>query len=103
MLQAKPVSGTPRLRGRAAVKRRAAFLRMHPLCAACAARGRAEPATDVDHIRPRYRGGPDDWANLQSLCGPCHADKSVAERGAVRRAAIGPDGNPLRPAGHWCR
>lgn len=103
MLQAKPVGQTQRLRGARGVARRAAFLRMHPLCAACAAQDVARAATDVDHVRPLHMGGPDDWGNLQSLCGPCHADKTARERGAVRRAAFGPDGNPLRPAPHWER
>ena len=103
MVQAKPVRKPQRLRGARGVARRAAFLRMHPLCVACADQGVARAATGVDHIQPLHVGGPDEWANLQALCGPCHTDKTVRERGAVRRAAFGPDGNPLCPSSHWGR
>jgi 5-methylcytosine-specific restriction endonuclease McrA len=41
---------------------------------ACVACGATEPLT-VDHIRPLIRGGTNDDANLQTLCGPCNATK----------------------------
>jgi hypothetical protein len=50
----------------------------------------------VDHVAPHHNDeqafffGP-----IQSLCGPCHAAKSHAERGHVRRWAIGLDGCPI--------
>jgi len=58
---------------------RRAHLALEPRCAACAALGRAIPATIVDHIiavveRPDLRLDPD---NLQSLCKPCHDAKTV--------------------------
>lgn len=34
------------------------------------------PATDVDHIRPRSRGGTDDDSNLTSACHPCNMSKN---------------------------
>ena len=44
-----------------------------PLCEEC-----GKPATDVDHIVPRSRGGaPFDPANLQSLCASCHSAKTA--------------------------
>lgn len=30
---------------------------------------------DVDHIRPRARGGKTELANLQTLCAPCNRRK----------------------------
>ncbi len=61
---------------------RAQVLRDEPLCRTCAAAGRTELATQVDHVVP-VRARPDlayDRANCQPLCGPCHAEKSAAER-----------------------
>jgi 5-methylcytosine-specific restriction protein A len=50
-------------------------LRAHPACVVCGA-----PATDVDHITPKRRGGRDDMANLQALCHSCHTRKTMRER-----------------------
>ena len=44
-----------------------------PLCASCEARGDVVPAALVHHVRPIAEGGSHDLANLQPLCGPCHA------------------------------
>lgn len=41
-------------------------------------------ATQVDHIVP---GNDHSDANLQSVCGPCHAKKSALEGVEARRAA----------------
>ena len=45
----------------------------------CCARGRPG-RLEVDHIRPRFLGG-DDWDvdNLQTLCRPCHFEKTRLE------------------------
>ena len=49
-------------------------LAMHPLCKC------KEPATDVDHIKPRSEGGADlEYENLQSLCKSCHSKKTRRE------------------------
>jgi|SRR5678815_1649536 len=37
---------------------------------------------ELDHIIPRYRGGPHTRSNLQWLCVDCHKAKSSAERKA---------------------
>lgn len=61
---------------------RLAVLRREPLCRTCTARGRAMPATDVDHIE-RHKGDPARFwnpRNLQPLCARCHAIKTSAER-----------------------
>ena len=51
-----------------------------PLCKHCEALALITPATVVDHINPRSRGGADlDRANLQSLCESCHNRKSRSE------------------------
>jgi len=64
---------------------RAAYLKAHPLCSypRC-----TEPATDVDHVKPRAQGGSDEWANLQGLCHPHHSLKTASVDGAF--------GNPVR-------
>jgi hypothetical protein len=61
---------------------RVQVLRDEPVCRACAAAGRTELATQVDHV-VAVRALPDlayDHANLQPLCTVCHAAKSQVER-----------------------
>jgi HNH endonuclease/Helix-turn-helix domain len=60
-------------------------LAREPLCRACLAQGRTEPATDVDHIVARSRGGSDEPSNLQALCASCHARKTASEDGGFGR------------------
>lgn len=58
-----------------------AYLRKHPMCVKCMAKGRYIPATVVDHIQP-HRGdeklmwNQDNW---QALCKPCHDRKTWTE------------------------
>ena len=35
---------------------------------------------DIDHIRPLFLGGTNDFENLQALCISCHASKSRDEQ-----------------------
>lgn len=49
------------------------------LCVACKAKGRITEATDVDHVVCKAQGGTDDESNLQSLCSPCHIEKTAME------------------------
>ena len=59
---------------------RAAFLREHPLCAHCAARGRVVAAVVADHSVPLKDGGARlDWSNLCPLCVSCHNRKTAGE------------------------
>jgi 5-methylcytosine-specific restriction enzyme A len=59
---------------------RAAYLREHPLCVACAARSVVVAARVVDHVQPIKEGGARfDCNNLQSLCVPCHNRKTARE------------------------
>lgn len=63
-------------------RRRAMFLRAHPLCVDpyTLHPGQVVPATDVDHILARRAGGSDRDDNLQSLCHSCHSIKTNRER-----------------------
>lgn len=47
------------------------------LCRIC-----GRPASEVDHIVPRSRGGADDEDNLQAICSACHAKKTALEGAA---------------------
>ena len=65
---------------------RAAFLREHPVCAACAARGRVVAAVVVDHVVPVKDGGARFYpGNLQALCISDHNAKSARETARRRR------------------
>lgn len=70
---------TERGYGHAHRKRRAVWLAQHPWCVECERRGRLTPATVLDHIKPKSKGGADDESNYQSLCEPCHNRKRQAE------------------------
>ena len=37
------------------------------------------PATEVDHIIPKSRGGTDDYTNLRAINTKCHKKKSLKE------------------------
>ncbi len=64
---------------------RAAFLREHPVCAACAAHGRVVAAVVADHVVPLKDGGARfDWANLASLCVGDQTANSALETAAKR-------------------
>ena len=66
-----------RLRGRAGVAARDRIRRRdNGLCQACLDRHLVTPGTEVDHIVPLHKGGPDIDANKRLLCGPCHAAKT---------------------------
>jgi 5-methylcytosine-specific restriction protein A len=44
------------------------------LCRVC-----GRPASEVDHVVAKARGGSDDEANLQAICSACHAKKTALE------------------------
>ena len=68
------------------------------LCQACLTLGRPTPATDVDHVRAKAKGGTDERDNLQSLCAPCHAAKTAEDN--RRGGATGADGWPTGETRH---
>lgn len=78
-------------------KLRALLLAQEPMCRAC----KRASATQADHIVPRYKGGADEFGNLQPLCAPCHAEKTAKESAEAKghryrpRRVTGPDGWPV--------
>lgn len=89
---------TPQSRGygSAWVKLRKAILqRDRYLCQVCLADGRPTPATAVDHITPKAKGGTDDPANLQAICKPCHDAKTIEDAGGKAKPTTGLDGWPI--------
>jgi len=56
-------------------------LAREPLCRMCSKENRYTLANEVDHIVPLAIGGNRfDSANLQSLCRPCHQEKTREDR-----------------------
>ena len=78
--------------------RRGVFLRDGGRCAYCDA-----PATSLDHVLPRSRGGPHIWENVVSCCRRCNhvkADRTVSELGwRLRRQPQAPSGAAWRILG----
>lgn len=64
------------------------------LCIPCLSNDRPTPASQVDHIRPKAKGGTDDPENLQSICDDCHKAKTTEETRGRRRRPISADGWP---------
>ncbi len=70
-------------RARAALSRRAVFLRDEFQCQYC-----GSVAENVDHIRPRSKGGTHTWDNVVASCRPCNARKEnllLSEAGMTLR------------------
>lgn len=83
----------PRDRSRSTRNRR---LRLHPMCAHCAARGIVKATDQIDHIVPLGFGGLDVDENTQGLCFVCHAIKTASEGAANGSASNFPEW--LKPA-----
>jgi 5-methylcytosine-specific restriction endonuclease McrA len=85
-------------RGAVPLTRRAVFARDGGRCAYCAA-----PATSIDHVVPRSRGGGHEWSNVVSCCRRCNhlkADRAVQELGwRLRHAPQAPSGPSWRVLG----
>jgi 5-methylcytosine-specific restriction endonuclease McrA len=75
--------------------RRAIFARDGSRCVYCGA-----PATSIDHVIPRSRGGAHSWDNVVSACRRCNhvkADHAVADLGwRMRRKPAQPVGAAWR-------
>ena len=70
-------------RARAALSRRAVFVRDGHRCQYCGA-----SAENIDHIIPRSRGGEHVWENVVAACRPCNTrkeDRLLHEVGFVLR------------------
>lgn len=87
-------AATPRLRGRAGVKRRHRWLSLHPLCCDCEAEGFVTLGQEVDHVVPLWKGGQDDESNFATRCKDHHAAKTAKDMGFKPKPRIGVDGWP---------
>ncbi|MBG9259533.1 HNH endonuclease [Corynebacterium belfantii] len=67
-------------------KIRAAYIAAHPLCEDCLAAGSITPVQEVHHVLPLEHGGSHDFANLRSLCKPCHSRQSALDGDRWRQA-----------------
>ena len=80
------------------LSRRALFARDGGRCVYCAA-----PATSIDHVIPRSRGGAHAWENVVSACHRCNhlkADKPLKELGwRLRQLPREPIGSAWRVLG----
>ena len=78
--------------------RKAVFARDGGRCVYCGA-----PATSLDHVVPKSRGGPHTWDNVVSACGRCNhlkADRGIAELGwRLPRTPTVPAGSAWRVVG----
>lgn len=74
--------------------RQQAMTRDKRLCQPCLRAGRVTPATEVDHVMPKAKGGTDDMANLAAICHKCHAEKTIRENGGRVKLRISLDGWP---------
>lgn len=85
-------------RAQVPLTRRAVFARDGGRCVYCAA-----PATSIDHVVPRSRGGVHAWENVVSCCRRCNhakADRALVEMGwHLRRAPAAPSGPAWRVLG----
>ena len=78
--------------------RKAVFARDGGRCVYCSA-----PATSLDHVVPKSRGGPHTWDNVVSACSRCNhvkADRGIAELGwRLNRTPTVPAGSAWRVVG----
>ena len=51
-------------------------------CQVCLKQEIYAPATQVDHIKPKSKGGTDESNNLQAICVKCHREKTAREGGS---------------------
>jgi 5-methylcytosine-specific restriction endonuclease McrA len=85
-------------RGVVPLTRRAVFARDGGRCVYCRA-----PATSIDHVLPRSRGGTHVWENVVSCCRRCNhakADRVITELGwRMPRQPVAPTGIAWRVLG----
>ncbi|GAA1347955.1 HNH endonuclease [Arthrobacter roseus] len=88
------------------VSRRGVLRRDNHLCAYC-----GKPASTLDHVFPRSRGGGDSWENLVACCLPCNnlkGNRTLVEIGWQLRSLPRPPRGRMwqireleRPAPRW--
>jgi 5-methylcytosine-specific restriction endonuclease McrA len=85
-------------RGTVPLTRKAVFARDGGACVYC-----GSPATSLDHVVPKSRGGPHTWENVVSACSRCNhlkADRGIGELGwRLRRQPVAPNGAAWRIVG----
>jgi 5-methylcytosine-specific restriction endonuclease McrA len=85
-------------RSQVPLTRKGVLARDHHRCVYCGA-----PATSLDHVIPRSRGGAHVWENVVAACGRCNhlkADRAVADLGwRLRTAPKAPSGAAWRILG----
>lgn len=63
------------------------YIRLHPLCEDCLAKGKVKPAEDIHHKESPFKGGEINWGllmdtdNLVALCKDCHGERHAKEQG----------------------
>jgi 5-methylcytosine-specific restriction endonuclease McrA len=86
-------------RAQVALTRKAVFARDTGRCAYC-----RKPASTIDHVVPRSRGGCHTWDNVVAACARCNhlkADRTLAELGwRLKATPIAPRGSVWRVLGH---
>lgn len=75
--------------------RQQVMVRDNRLCQPCLRKQRVTPASEVDHVLSKAKGGTDDMANLEATCSPCHKAKTITENGGRVKTTIGADGWPI--------
>lgn len=87
---AKPKTTTERGYGWQHQKARRALLEAEPLCRECKKGGRVTIATIADHVHSMALNGRRATQELQPICGPCSAAKTLSEaREGSKRAREG--------------
>jgi 5-methylcytosine-specific restriction enzyme A len=101
---ADPWRGSRQSRGYGAgweAKRQETFARDNGLCQECLRMGIIHAPTGrariCDHRIPKFEGGTDDSANLQTLCRTCSDRKTADEARRARRGPPGEGGCKVQP------
>lgn len=76
--------------------RRLVLIRDRGLCQCdqCQTDKRLTLATEVDHIKPKSKGGTDDLDNLRAVSHDCHVRLTAEQQGKRPRVTTGLDGWP---------
>jgi 5-methylcytosine-specific restriction protein A len=76
--------------------RKQILIRDRHLCQPCKRKGKVTAGNQVDHIKPKAKGGTDAEGNLECICEACHKAKTAQDNGKAYRPKprIGIDGWP---------